>query len=659
MLFTACILSVCGTGLPAVWAYAIADESDAEIADDYSAGELYFINDFDQAASLDGLARIGDKLLVLYTRRNVDTEGEVSDKAAADYNDGNLAESDTRAFIALVDPDRQTVISSIDLGQGQLDADSIIINDHNEICAANLDTNEIVRLNESLELIASFETSAQVNKIRFSGDGKYAYYFDTVERKAYELDLETGEKQEIFGQTQENFLTIKYVSDRGEFFTEIYGSDDKTHTLCLNRDGEKIKEIIAADISEAARFNGDLYYIANYGSELYRQSTGTCETCSDGQNSAGMIEETSELYEYYYNGIQSKYMLDPKNGIAVNVHFENKESTDQIICSVYNLESGCKIYEATIPIPKEQQSRNYDVDACFLPETNQLAVMFSNDGKGGIVIWNLDTAKKQNSSSAYISTAVSMEDMQKKADEISEKYDVSVYVGDYAGFIYNGSYQFDICQDAYRTYKFLQILDDALSRYPDGFFTQIRSLYGKRLHYFAVDKIYDMNSDGILTLYLADGLSFWMQDADQSRYQAIAVNITKLPGGERTIYHETFHAVDRYLWDQGIFCDEEWERLNPDDFSYEDNFAGMENFSYLLGMTDSDNVYFTDSYAKANIDEDRARIMEYAMSPFSEDREAIEDNVHLLAKLKCLSKEIRMYFDTTGWPEKTAWEIWN
>ena len=63
--------------------------------------------------------------------------------------------------------------------------------------------------------------------------------------------------------------------------------------------------------------------------------------------------------------------------------------------------------------------------------------------------------------------------------------------------------------------------------------------------------------------------------------------------------------------------------------------------------------WFVDYYACTFPTEDRARIMEYAMAevywPFEGDT-PIDD------KLAYYSRCIRDCFDTTGWPEKTAWE---
>ena len=54
-----------------------------------------------------------------------------------------------------------------------------------------------------------------------------------------------------------------------------------------------------------------------------------------------------------------------------------------------------------------------------------------------------------------------------------------------------------------------------------------------------------------------------------------------------------------------------------------------------------------------NLKEDRARIFEDAMLSGAG---VYADRPALWLKLDSFSRAIRAHFDTTGWPEKTAWE---
>lgn len=108
-----------------------------------------------------------------------------------------------------------------------------------------------------------------------------------------------------------------------------------------------------------------------------------------------------------------------------------------------------------------------------------------------------------------------------------------------------------------------------------------------------------------------------------------------------TVHHEIAHILDGILTEAGALTVESWTAFCPGSFSY-----GQGNF-------DDYPDFFADAYAMENIKEDRARTFEDAMlfgAGVYENRPA------LWLKLECFCRAIRAHFDTTGWPEKTAWE---
>ena len=78
------------------------------------------------------------------------------------------------------------------------------------------------------------------------------------------------------------------------------------------------------------------------------------------------------------------------------------------------------------------------------------------------------------------------------------------------------------------------------------------------------------------------------------------------------------------------------------------------SFPVGIGGGKKEYGYFVDSYSTINPTEDRARVMEYAMSSYG--AWTFEDAKGLTEKLDYYCRCIRQAFDTTGWPEIVRWE---
>ena len=110
--------------------------------------------------------------------------------------------------------------------------------------------------------------------------------------------------------------------------------------------------------------------------------------------------------------------------------------------------------------------------------------------------------------------------------------------------------------------------------------------------------------------------------------------------GAGTVHHELAHILDGILTEAGALTEKDWMAFCPGDFSY--------------GQTGDYPDFFADAYAMTSIREDRARTFEDAVlyGPG-----AFDGRPALWLKLEYFSRAIRAHFDTTGWPEKTVWEL--
>lgn len=191
---------------------------------------------------------------------------------------------------------------------------------------------------------------------------------------------------------------------------------------------------------------------------------------------------------------------------------------------------------------------------------------------------------------------------------LGEKYGVNILIWEdplqFQPFDYQFEAEFRV--EAYE--RDLAVLETAMNRFPEGFFQQ--AVEGTGSGTLTVSLVRSINGDRELgNLMQIGGVQYWI---DESAYLALAM------GGqlEQMFYHELSHVIDsRVMSTCGAYDD--WEALNPVDFSYDYGYLANENredFQYLEEETRA----FIDIYSMSYPKEDRARIFEYAMMPGNE-----------------------------------------
>lgn len=231
-------------------------------------------------------------------------------------------------------------------------------------------------------------------------------------------------------------------------------------------------------------------------------------------------------------------------------------------------------------------------------------------------------------------------DLYERAQEISERYGLQIRIADQCEteFSYFSAYQIT---DRDLISSGLDLLERALEEYPENFFEQLS--YGQ---YPPV------------TIQFVAGLTATNGFGGDSAYTAFTQNTSIVVDlyscGIPTFHHEFSHIIDsRLAFDaehrsDALFSVEHWLELQPEDFSY----TGTYDYPHENVQSDWYS-YFIDVYAMTNATEDRARVFEYALDP---EALVYKQSAGLRQKLQYYSDCIRDSFDTTGWPETTAWE---
>ena len=244
-----------------------------------------------------------------------------------------------------------------------------------------------------------------------------------------------------------------------------------------------------------------------------------------------------------------------------------------------------------------------------------------------------------------------LKELYELAAEIGSRYGIYIYFADISPYwVYVGG-ENKVLDDPVLIRSALETVDRILSAYPKGFFDQL--VYGDLV---CLDLyIVGFNSSGwsgySTTYRLPDG-----------RHNCVIVCANAQPlidGLTYVLPHELTHVTDNRIAyvseheDGCLFSEERWMALNPEGFEY-----GGENEEKTLEMYDRFPTYFSDSYGAENPLEDRATLFGSLMRSYFEDRHDASDRLpdNCCEKLGFYLRCIRDAFDTTGWPEKTAWE---
>lgn len=275
---------------------------------------------------------------------------------------------------------------------------------------------------------------------------------------------------------------------------------------------------------------------------------------------------------------------------------------------------------------------------------NKDGIWFLAEDKQGesSVLYCWDTAKSAVEDDAtYIGKRYTAKDpdteglaqCQKTAEDISKQIGVKVLIWEDA-VAQPGEYVLEAAYQPEQIQAGLENLAYGLGQYPDTFFEVLGS------------KI----DSGELRICLVDSIS---GDVPCAQYWIGGEAYVVLTLGEDMLgwlYHSMSHVMDTYIFANSRAYDD-WEKLNPADFSYDHNYdvyATREDSPYLQGER-----AFASSYAMTFPKEDRAMILQCAMQPGNEDLFA---HPIMQTKLAKVCEAIREAFKWEDVQESFAWE---
>lgn len=230
---------------------------------------------------------------------------------------------------------------------------------------------------------------------------------------------------------------------------------------------------------------------------------------------------------------------------------------------------------------------------------------------------------------------------QALADQIGQKHGIRILVWQDAADAQPWDYILEPEHRPRIIQKELQLLDQQLSTYPEGFLEETASHFSG-LTFCLVRSISGSPASG--SLDTATGIQFFEEN---EAYLAIAAG--KYAG--QALHHELFHIIETHILSHSNAFDH-WDSLNPAGFSYDYSYAtnaGRDSGVYLTG----EQRAFVDTYSMSYPKEDRARIMEYAILP---GNQRLFQSKTMQKKLLTLCQGIREAYHLEDSPETFLWE---
>lgn len=237
--------------------------------------------------------------------------------------------------------------------------------------------------------------------------------------------------------------------------------------------------------------------------------------------------------------------------------------------------------------------------------------------------------------------------LYRRAKELSERFGVDIRIADECQLNYT-SYQAEEMTDKEMVTEALDRLETALAGYPAGFFEQL--CYGT-IERVQIELVNCLRYTG--TRPKEGGVAAFAQECGTYYLIVADVPVTYVS----TYYHEISHVIDKkLLWDAGrrggaLFGEEVWVSYSPEEFTYAESYL-VEDIPEQF-RNEEYYAYFVSNYGMSYPTEDRATLMEEAMS---DHRISFQIRPKLIDKMEYYSACIRDSFDTTGWPEQTRWE---
>ena len=484
------------------------------------------------------------------------------------------------------------------------------------ICICDSYTGDIVILDRDLRILEQWHREPDWNHW-FLGAGSRLYSIEEYSRLVFE-DLESGENQIILERAAELNCTNLSAQGAALSFTDV--DLGARQVAFLDFSEGLMRQPFRGDFTDCQYAHGQWLCVRYTDHREFR--VGNASSAFDGHIESGLISLLPEGYLFEESSDGEHLYLYDTNGTYLT-GCRHKTSTDHL--------SGVQLH--------------------WSETLNAYLFLLWNEStlQNELILWNLEnTVEHQDLPFSQADLSVTpeqeLEDLRLRAQGLEETYGLKIWLGkdcltDFDDFtaVHLSTPELIDAQ--------LDILERALSAYPEDFFNQLRYDSYQQIHIQLVSEL-------TAKPHYGTGGSYGAFTQPKEGYYLVVINCDY--AAEGTYYHEFSHIIDDYLqWDSiqredSMYSEEKWLSLNPSDFDYTYDYAVVQSF-----RADWDQ-YFIDEYAMIRPTEDRARIMEYAMAEYTDWR--FDEAPGLREKLRYYCACIRDAFDTSSWPKELLWE---
>ena len=488
---------------------------------------------------------------------------------------------------------------------------------------------------DEIDILRCYDIETGTGKEEDFAEGYRVMYFREEPEgdvfAAYAYDAETGDYS-ITNQIYLNAETGEFLGTTDSNVRYIYSSDmtKAVRVESGNRNSIQIYECLPDDL-----FPGETRTDPDTGEDIPAAAEAVCSL---------QIENANET-----SGIQ----IDWEREMIITDCYYSGPSYDSIYehCC-YSMITGEKISNYAVG-DIGYKSLYYTID----PDHGLYYCQYcDDDANTRLFAWDYASDTVRTYYEYFKRFDVIPEKVENKRRELEEKYGFYFYIGTEI-FVNDFSYDLKLFTDYDEVYAQMEVIDEVLSIYPEGFFEQLR--YGgiKTLSIYLCGGFEKRESEGNT---ISDAIAL----ASVFKYErALALDLYYASSLRSTIVHEISHWIDGRI-ESGAELngyttyDEDWLKLNPSDYDYKYSYVGGRTiWKYIFDEDgNNENTYFADAYSQTYPTEDRARHFEYLMYNDSYNPDYIALCPHMQEKLKFFFEAIRKTFDTSDWPEKTAWE---
>ncbi len=279
---------------------------------------------------------------------------------------------------------------------------------------------------------------------------------------------------------------------------------------------------------------------------------------------------------------------------------DNKLDNEEVDNGDLSSDSNDEIDNDKIPDDEDKEDNNSNANDSNTDSNNNGDSSNSNDDVNNDNNSADDNTQEEIDYDEYIAENISL------TKSLSDNYGVTVFYDNVPDPYYYGSVDAVMTtrEDAVLVNMALKGINTYIKNIPNSILTDMRLSCGYRIELYT---------------YLPFGARGLADYSSYGNYRVMLdINVDKIERYERIIYHETFHLMERYMynlngWENAFGF---WNNYNPSDFVYGSTGAEYTYYDKNADLIDRD---FVGPSTKSSAVEDRAEIFEAIMAGSSDD----------------------------------------